>query len=299
MDRLLNVSRLSLGTAQLGMRYGAVNVGGDPGLEGACAVLDAAWTAGISCIDTAPAYGEAEYRLGIWRAQRQVDPVLVSKLPKLDKPESPAVIEAMFARSTDDLGVQHIDGYICHSATNLRDSAVLTAFETLRCHGRISRFGTTLYSPCDLEFAMTVRGLGMLQLPLSLVNSRFARDESIVRAAARGVLVFVRSVYLQGVLLVPPERLPPWLSALAEPLRKLHALANESHIDVARLALAAVNAVPGVHSIIVGAETPHQLAQSIAALRAPPPEPALLEEAWSLFKNVPDELSDSARWPNR
>jgi aryl-alcohol dehydrogenase-like predicted oxidoreductase len=299
MSRLSNISRLTLGTAQLGMRYGAVNTQGDPGLDGAFAVLDAAAGAQIDCIDTARLYGKAETRIGAWRKHRNANPVLISKLPKLHAPHSADAITAMFEQSTAALGVPYIDGYLCHSAINVNDRTVLAVFERLMSEDRISGFGTTLYSPAELETALSVAGLGMVQLPLSIAHSRFAHNGLIARAAERGVLVFARSVYLQGVLLVPPERLPPWLSPLTEPLRKLRALAADNRTDIPHLALAAVNAVPGVHSIVIGAETPDQLQQSVAALQKPAPEPELIAQAWSLFKDIPDELTDPSRWPNR
>ncbi len=299
MDRLRAISRLTLGTVQLGMRYGVVNTVGDPGADGARAVLDAAWKADICCIDTARVYGEAEARIGEWRASRGHAPVLISKLPKLSKAKNPAEIEALFMQSTAALRTHQIDGYLCHSPADLSNRIVRSSLEHLLEQGRITCFGVTLYSETELDAALTVPGLGIVQLPISLANPHFAKSGSVAKAAERGILVFARSVYLQGVLLTPPQNLPPWLSPLADPLQRLRNLAREIGVEVSTLALAAVNSIPGIHSIVIGAETPSQLEQSVAALRAAPLQPTVIEEAWSLFKNIPDELSDPSRWPVR
>lgn len=297
MDRLATISRLTLGSAQLGMRYGVVNAVGDPGMEGALAVMDAAWKAGVTCIDTARVYGDAEARIGAWRGSRGHSPVLISKLPKLSNPDSPADIEKPFAQSASALGVDRIDGYLCHSPANLKNDIVLATLARLRSEGRIGRFGATIYSEAELDEALAVPELDMAQLPVSLANPRFATSGAIAAAAARGILIFVRSVYLQGVLLTPPDRLPAWLTALSNPLRRLHDLAAEAAVDVPTLALAAVNSIPGVHSIVIGAETPGQIEQSVRSLRVAALKPGVIETAWSLFKDVPAELSDPSRWP--
>jgi aryl-alcohol dehydrogenase-like predicted oxidoreductase len=296
MSRLRTASRLSLGTAQLGMRYGVVNAIGDPGRDGARDVLDAAWKAGIVCIDTARAYGEAETRIGAWRASRGCSPLLISKLPNLDNATA-ASFDAHFEQSAAALGVDHIDGYLCHSADNLGNASVRSGLQRLLEQGRIGAYGASIYAANELQAALAVSGIQIVQLPVSLANPRLI--DSIAEAAGRGIMIFARSVYLQGVLLTAPDRLPTWLSELAAPLQRLRALASDMGVDPATLALAAVAAIPGVHSIVVGAETPAQIEQSAAALRAATIEPAAIDEAWSLFAHVRTELTDPSRWPQR
>ncbi len=69
-DRL---SRLALGTAQLGMDYGVVAPSRAPDEGAARAILDAAWDAGITCFDTARLYGDAvAYRRFTLMFQKEV-----------------------------------------------------------------------------------------------------------------------------------------------------------------------------------------------------------------------------------
>lgn len=297
MDRLDNISRLTLGTAQLGMPYGIVNSVGDIGVEGAVALLDAAWESGITCFDTARVYGEAETRIGAWIAKRQNKPIIVSKIPALNGTDDIAAIDESFARSTSALGLLKIDGLLCHRASDLSRPSVRNSLEKLVSNGRIHRFGASVYSPDQLFKALEIDTIGIVQLPLSIANARFLDQGAISAAAARGVLVFARSVYLQGLLLTIPKSLPGSFEPLAGPIRQLHDLARMANINVATLALSAVNAVPGLHSIVVGAESKAQLAGTLAALNETAPRTALIDEAWSLFKNVPLELADPTRWP--
>ena len=56
--------RLGLGTVQFGQAYGVSNTGGQVPPAEVCAILAAAAKAGISVLDTAANYGEAEQVLG-------------------------------------------------------------------------------------------------------------------------------------------------------------------------------------------------------------------------------------------
>src|SRR3990170_3419142 len=189
MSRLSKISRLTLGTAQLGMSYGVVNTARDIGMDDADAVLDAAWNAGITCFDTARVYGESEARIGMWMARRNdASPVLVSKIPPLDGPDDTEAIEESFARSTAALGVDHIDGLLCHRASDLSRPSVRASLESLLADGRIERFGVSVYSSEQLFSAIKIDTVGIVQLPLSLANPKLLHEGAVAAAAERGIL---------------------------------------------------------------------------------------------------------------
>src|SRR5512138_260994 len=57
-------AELVLGTAQLGLTYGAANTRGQPDEAQARLILRAALNVGVTWIDTAAAYGTSEARIG-------------------------------------------------------------------------------------------------------------------------------------------------------------------------------------------------------------------------------------------
>lgn len=59
-----DLSRLMLGTAQLGMAYGVANTAGRPDFRQAVRLIAAAADGGVNCFDTAAAYGDSEVILG-------------------------------------------------------------------------------------------------------------------------------------------------------------------------------------------------------------------------------------------
>ena len=136
----LIVSPLGLGTVKLGRDQGVKYPNGFtiPDDAAARALLDQARALGINLIDTAPAYGVSEQRLGpLLRGQRE-DWVIVSKVgEEFENGQSrfdfsPAHTRLSVERSLQRLETDRIDLVLVHSDGNdvaiLRDSGV---YETL------------------------------------------------------------------------------------------------------------------------------------------------------------------------
>ena len=93
---LSNVTRLGLGTAQFGMRYGIANRTGQVGHDEGAAMLRYAGEVGIRLIDTAMAYGESEACLG----QLGVSTIqVVTKLGNVPAGMSPALVRDFVRKS--------------------------------------------------------------------------------------------------------------------------------------------------------------------------------------------------------
>ena len=54
------ISKITLGTAQLGMNYGITNVNGKLDYNAALKILNYAWKNGINTFNTAPWYGNSK-----------------------------------------------------------------------------------------------------------------------------------------------------------------------------------------------------------------------------------------------
>lgn len=293
-----SISRFTLGTAQLGSAYGIANVVGPPSDVEAHRLLDGAWTGGITCFDTARSYGDAEARIGKWMAATGNRPCLISKLPPLDDVGSAAVaIQRHFDASCRALGAAHLDGYLVHRADDLRHPAVRGALRRLRAEGRLRAFGASAYSVAQAGAALDVPDLTLLQVPINLFDRRFVDSAVLAQCRDRSIHVFARSVFLQGCFLMRPQDLPPRLQGMREHLSALAAVASRAGEPVLQLALAAVRDLPGVSSVVVGAETAAQVREIIAAANRPPLPQALADELWQIGRGLPDNLVNPSFWP--
>ncbi|MCU1718325.1 aldo/keto reductase [Pseudomonas sp. 5P_3.1_Bac2] len=147
------VSPLGLGTVKLGRDQGVKYPNGFtiPDDAAARSLLAQARDLGINLIDTAPAYGTSETRLGpLLRGQRQ-DWVIVSKVgEEFDNGQShfdftPAHTRLSVERSLKRLETDFIDLVLVHSDGNdvaiLRDSGVYETLAELKREGKIRGFG--------------------------------------------------------------------------------------------------------------------------------------------------------------
>ena len=76
----------------------------------------------------------------------------------------------------------------------------------------------------------------------------------------------VRSVFLQGLLLMEPEELPAHLVAAEQPLRRYHEARRRLGLTPIEAALGFVGAAPGVDVALVGTNSVRELEECAAAM---------------------------------
>lgn len=291
------ISPLTLGTVQLGQAYGVANLSGMPGNDVAMAILDAAWKGGVRSIDTARAYGQAENRIGSWLAASGHRPHLITKVPKLGDSPAPAdTVRDSVSASMAALNVDFIDGLMMHSAHDIFRPGVMDALSGLKTDTTIGGFGLSAYAPEDVDKALQVPGLSMVQVPFNVFDRRMETSGVLGRCAASGVTVFARSLFLQGLFFLDPETLPKHLSEAAEPLRQLRAFAKDLGRSVAEVALLAVRDTPGVASMVVGAERAEQIQEALALAKAPPLSYSEREAVFRIGDGLPERIYHPGLW---
>ena len=113
----MKISRLTLGTAQLGLDYGVANKEGKPDKQQTQEILKYAAESGVNCYDTAPAYGESEKIIGDFLSSYHrfaAEPVVVTKLAAISpgvKPDFKKVHTLMRQQVIKSLGRLRLKKY--------------------------------------------------------------------------------------------------------------------------------------------------------------------------------------------
>ena len=68
----------------------------------------------------------------------------------------------------------------------------------------------------------------------------------------------IRSIFIQGLLLMPPETIPNKLDMLKKPLADIHHIAKEINIDISSLAFLCIKKLMPNAKIIVGLDDINQ-----------------------------------------
>ena len=288
-------SRLALGTAQFGMRYGATNAHPVPTEDELARILDLATTAGVGWLDTAPAYGMAETLLG-----RLIGPSkafrIVTKIPPLDKiTDSPgAAVRASIVRSLDRLRRDRLDVVLLHRASDLDGPAgpeIASALTAARTEGLVGRIGASLYDPEDLDLVLTRLAVDVVQVPLNPFDRRFASEKVRTRLRADNVAVHARSLFLQGLLVADMADLPEFARGHPAIVAWCRWLAD-NRLSALSVCLSTILADVDVELGIVGAPTFAQLDEILQAAGESPLGAVPLQ-----LSQLGGDLIDPRRWP--
>lgn len=244
--------RLALGTVQFGLDYGISNQAGQVGDDTLDDILTLACQLGIDTLDTAQAYGNAESRLG---SRHSADFLLVDKL-------APGILATEVAASVDNslrqLARPRLDGLLLHRGQDA-SPALFEQLMELQRQGKVGKLGVSVYSPDELDLWLS-QGypLQLVQLPANLLDQRFLRTGWLDRLQALGCEIHVRSLFLQGLLLMQPALRPDYFQHFAQPLTRLDHW--QPHLPLLDKALSLIAALPQVSRFVVGVCHAHELA---------------------------------------
>jgi aryl-alcohol dehydrogenase (NADP+) len=285
----LVVSRICLGTMTFGSQCDE---------RGSHAILDAAFGAGVTFIDTADVYpqrapsGTTEEIIGSWLPRRREDVVVASKCGgqmgdrPWDKGCSRKHILGAVEASLRRLGTDYLDLYQLHRFdpdTPIDES--LAALDQLVRSGKVRYIGCSNWLAYQLALAVgrselrNVARFDTVQPRYNLLH-RAVERELLPLCAGEGIGVIPYNPLAGGLLtgkhvlaagprddtrfgLSPVYRDLYWHEREFDAVEQIRSVAHDAGSTVTALSVAWVLAHPTITSAIVGASTPDQLAESL------------------------------------
>ncbi|MDD5596873.1 MAG: aldo/keto reductase [Victivallaceae bacterium] len=291
-------SRMTLGTVQFGLNYGIANTGGKPSYEKAREITAYAYENGITSFDTAAGYGDSEKVLGrIFKELKIKDKVqVISKIPplrerKLSQNEVEKRINESVETSLKRLGIEQLAVCLFHHEEDFEYIDILRGLEA---RGLAAGSGVSLDSAnyCEQILAGNIK---FLQVPYNILDKRF--DPLWPLAETAGITLFCRSVYLQGLLLMPETSMTNAFRELIPVRRELEKTAAASGMDMRELCMRYVLGNPAVTSVLTGVDSREQLAQNIDLLKKGPLPEYLLAGIRKIVFDLPETIIRPALWP--
>ncbi len=257
---------------QWGLAYGVGNCLGRPSQQELGIMLSHAHSEGISLLDTAHMYGDAESRIGTLHTQGMR---IITKMPALADAASQELgkfLPCAFSESLRNLKVDRVYGYLAHRSADItgeHGKEVRAFLDDLRASGKAEKVGVSIYEADELQEVLRVFPPDIVQLPLNVFDQRLLRDGTLAELKAAGVEVHVRSVFLQGLLLLDLERIPSYFEPMRPLLARWHAKAGEQGLTLPEASLSFVRELPEVDQMIIGTESLKQMREVIKAYRTP------------------------------
>lgn len=292
-------NRLVLGTAQLGFSYGVANKTGQPDPEAAHSLVQTAWEKGVREFDTAPTYGASESVLGnILVGLGVADQARITSKFFFDQAQPlPKSVVPVVESSLERLKISRLHCLMMHSEEMLAswDSGLGEMLNDCLAARLVDHIGISVYTPERAVQALETKGITAIQIPCNLLDHRFEKQGIFDLAEKFSKKIYIRSVFLQGLLLMNTCDLPEEMAFAAPVLEKMTQLAFQANLSKPELTLGFVKTAYPEAKVIFGAETARQVLSNMEAWEKIVPKNVIVQ-ARQLFKDTPIKILNPSLW---
>ena len=261
------MNKLALGTVQFGLNYGIANKIGQISFDDAKEILKYAKNKNIDLIDTAISYGESEKVIGDVGIQG------FKFITKLSVPPNDHVnihkwIEEKISLSLERLGIESLYGLLIHRSENLfgvSGKKIINTLNKLKSKGMINKIGVSIYEPSELEKLKDIVHLDLIQAPFSIFDQRLLSSGWLSKLFKNDTEVHVRSVFLQGLLLMSKENRSAKFNKWNNLWKIWHEWLNDNQITALEATIRFALSKKEISKVVVGVDSKDQLEQIISA----------------------------------
>ena len=296
-------NNLVLGTAQMGMEYGIANRIGQPDRINAETIIKEAWNGGIQEFDTAQAYGESEKVLGNAFDNLNIKnsaKVITKFSPNLNHNDENEMRKSILT-SLNNLGIDKLYGILLHKEEYLNywHEGLGDTLIGFRSEGLVEHLGVSVSNPEFAKKALEEKDITIMQVPSNILDRRFERAGIFNKAEEIKITIYIRSVFLQGLLLLNHDKLYERMKFTYNVLKKYNMLAKQCGISRQQLAIGFVIKAYPYAKVVFGAETSEQVISNLSVLKNTNiVSDNIVDEARNIFNDVEDNILNPALWPN-
>lgn len=204
-------SRLVLGTANFGLKYGINNRYKKLSKQQIYSIIQLSLDAGISTFDTAEIYGDSEESLG------QFVPAKSKVISKIsfdhnEKYQKNSILKKVNG-SIEKLQVDRLYGVLIHQPEKLLGSTgheIVQELSSLKQKKLVEKIGLSIYEPEVLRQAINIFVPDIIQVPFNIFDQRFYSSGWAKRLKEMGAEIHIRSAFLQGLLLMKKNEIPAY-----------------------------------------------------------------------------------------
>lgn len=266
------LDKLGLGSGQFPLDQVHGTARGRPPQAEVRDILEIAARSRLPVFDVAGRSPQAETILG--QVAPRPNPFRVS-ISTVRPDKGPDVVEAEARAALRRLNLDQVDVIFVPSASDLfgpHGLALWTRLQMMRDQGLCRRIGVSLYASDDPVGVARRFRPDVVQAPASLLDQRLLVDGTLAALCEMGVEVHLRSIFLNGLLFLPPDRIPNQLKGAAGRLSRARRLIAEGRSDPLQAALGFALSRPEAAAVLVGVTSAAELSAVIAAASSPPPD---------------------------
>lgn len=262
---------LALGTANFGLPYGVSNESGQISADSVADILQFAMQVGISCLDTAIAYGDSQKVLGSiglrdWR--------VISKISSLepDCKDISGYVGRQIEKMFEDLQVKSIDTVLVHNAQDLigqNGDQIFLELQKIMQNSLINKIGVSIYNPGDIATISSRYPVDVVQAPLNILDNRIESSGWLKQLSEHKVEVHARSIFLQGLLVSRQLQKTALFQQWRETFKRWNDFSDASGRSDLANCVGHVKSFDQVSQIVVGVDSVTQLREVLDAFSSP------------------------------
>lgn len=293
--------KLCLGTAQFGMPYGIANNRGQVSEKEVIQIVSAAVKNNLFFYDTAKAYGDSETVLGkafLTLAIQDKISCITKLLPNFIF-TSEDDLEEQIKESINKLNVTSLWGLLLHRTGEFIDNdAFIKTIAALKGKGLIKYFGISLYVPDEAILYIQKPLIDFVQVPFNVLDRRLIDNHFFTIASNLNKTVFVRSLFLQGLLTFTEKQLAnknmDWASSY---LSLLNEFTDTYAIPLNGFVLNVIKSLPGRVIGVFGVDSHEQLLKNMDHYQKAFSKD-LYVRWWQSLPPLPEKLLNPSLWKN-
>ena len=127
--------------------------------------------------------------------------------------------------------------------------------KNLKDIGLVKKIGFSVYDPNNLDTLFKEYKFDIVQLPINIIDRRFAESSCLKRLKKKNIEIHGRSVFLQGLLLNKSLREKKYFKKWKNLWNSYHEWTKSNSLDSLNGCLNYVNSIPELTKIVVGVDS--------------------------------------------
>ena len=262
--------KLSLGTAQFGKKYGISNKIGKTSDKEIKKIFKICNENKIINIDTAISYHNVHKCIG----KHDLSNFKIStKLPKLKKNKKKIkdIINEQVYLSLKNLNTKKIDCLFLHHPNDLTGSygkEIYNSLQELKNNKVIDKIGISIYSIKFLNTLIKMYDFDVVQTPLNIIDRRILDTGMYDTLNKLKIEIEIRSVFLQGLLLMKYNQIPKKLNSFKEIFFQWNIFLKENNLNSIDACISFVKKFKKIKRIVIGCENSFQLKEIVNSYKS-------------------------------
>lgn len=285
---------LCLGTVQFGLNYGIEKKRIDA--NKITEILKTALKNEIIMLDTAQNYGNSEKLIGNFEKRDSFK--IISKISSnsLNNINDSEELRNLLQISLDNLNISSLDGLLLHKPEDLKNNKLLDNLNILKEKGYFLNLGVSTYSPDEANMALELENIKYIQVPYNILDTRLDKIDFFKKAKSKNKTIFVRSIFLQGVLLKQHNKYPSFLEGLKEFDQFIESEIKKIGCTKLTFLLNFIKNNKKIDYIVVGIDSLENLEEIIEAYNYKGLEDYNYDKLRDKFINIPENLLNPSLW---